>query len=93
MKQTQAELEQQESSFGKYLTKENLAKGALALGAASLSVPTTKSTGRRNDEAKGEAHPLTFAAPAALGAQARDPAAEAGEPPLGGRGKEEELGC
>ena len=44
------------------------------------------------DEAKGEAHSPTFAAPAALGAPAGDSAAEAGQPPLGGRGKEEELG-
>ena len=43
MKQTQAELEQQESSFGKYLTKENLAKGALALGAvAALAHPSVR---------------------------------------------------
>ena len=37
MKQTQSELEQQESWVGKYLTKENLVKaagGALALSAA-----------------------------------------------------------
>ena len=46
MKQTQAELEQQESWFGKYLTKENLAKaagGALALGAAAaLAHPSVR---------------------------------------------------
>ena len=43
MKQTQAELEQQESSFGKSLTKETLAKGALALGAvAALAHPSVR---------------------------------------------------
>ena len=42
MKRTQAELEQQESWAGKYLTKENLMKaagGALALGAVALAGP------------------------------------------------------
>ena len=43
MKQTQAEQEQQESSFGKYLNLAKAAGGALALGAAAaLAQPSVR---------------------------------------------------
>ena len=49
MKQTQAELEQQESWFGKHLTRSNLMKaagGALALGAVALAAPHVRQSMR-----------------------------------------------
>ena len=57
MKQTQSELEQQESWVGKYLTKENLVKaagGALALGAAvALANPRVRQSIRAGASAMG----------------------------------------
>ena len=49
MKQTQAELEQQESWFGKHLTRSNLLKaagGALAVGAVAVAAPHVRQSMR-----------------------------------------------